>query len=176
MTSLLCGRNPTDQVGAASPFAKIVAFGYEDGPSIGIVRCVDCSEAYRFEMLATDVDGLYDQAAWDRGEELRIFALVPLSEGAFDRIVTLLSSVEEPIWPVWLPGVSRRSPELDRHIEADVSEILGTAGHPRLIVATADLLKPFVAIRDYPAEDGQAPLDWFAVLGFASGGQLVATR
>ena len=168
MSSRLCGIRVPGGLATTSPFSKIIAFGYDDGPTSGIVRCTGCAEAYRFDVLASDVDGIYDFAAWDRGEELRIFSLSRLSEGAFERAVDVLSTAEAPRWPVWVPGVYPHLPTLDRLVDTDIASILAGADRPCLIVAAAGLLQPMVAIRDHPAGGRLSDSDWFALLGFTA--------
>ena len=175
MTSKLCGKALLGRRGARSPFAKLVAFDYDDGAVSGIVCCEGCANAYQFDELARDVDGLHDRAAWDRGEELRAYSLAPLPADAFDRTVKLISSAEAPNWPVWVPGIRQSSPHLASLIENEVAAILASSEPPTLLVATAGLLQPIVAVRDYPATAGQAPVDWFALLGFAADQRLVAS-
>ena len=175
MDMLLCGRPIAAWRGTASPFAKIIALGFDDGPSTGVVLCQGCSGAYRFELIAIDVDGTFDHAAWDRGEELRVFSLAPLPEGSFDRIVAALAAIEAPRWPTWAPGVDLRAPELDRLIESDIASILHGADRPTLVVVAAGLLQPFVTIRESPEPNGRTPTDWFALFGFVADKQLVTT-
>ena len=175
MTSQLCGTAVANGFTRVSPFSKIVAFGYSDGPTTGVVRCAACSEGYRFDLLTTDVDGTYNHASWDRGDELRVYTLSPLPDGAFDRIVAMLSTAEAPKWPVWVPGVNPRVPELDRIIETEIIPILSGAGEPRLIATSGGLLQPIVAIRDHPAGDGRTTSDWFALLGFIADDRIAAT-
>lgn len=174
MTSQLCGIKVTGEFAANSPFSDVVAFGYDDGPTTGIVRCAGCADAYRFDVLAIDVDGIYDNASWDRGEELRIYSLSPLPAGTFDDIVALLSTVEPPRWPLWIPGIRAPSPDLDRLVETNVNPILAVANRPRLLVAAGGLLQPIVAIRDDPGNYERTEADWFALLGFTADHRLVA--
>src|SRR5262245_37097605 len=84
---------------------RVISLAYEDGPTSGAAESADSSTSYRFELLAIDVDGVYDHDAWDRGEELRVYSLTKLAEGSFGRIVAVLSQFEQPTWPVWVPGM-----------------------------------------------------------------------
>jgi hypothetical protein len=151
---------------AALSFARAIVLGYEDGPSTGAVQRADGSAAYRFELIATDVDGLHDRDAWDRGEELRIFALSPLPHGSFEHIVSLLSAVESPHWPVWVPGARFSSRALDRIVQDQVVPILEIAGDPQLVMAAPGLLASPVAGRELSNGSGKPQQqDWFAYLG-----------
>ena len=165
MVSTLCHR--TIAVGEASPFGKIIALTYDDGPTGGAVACRSCALAYRFERLHTDVDGVYDRAAWDIGEELHVFGLAPLPANAFDRIVTRLSEVEPPRWPVWTPGMPSTSDDLERIVERGVVPLLEEAGPWQVIVAGAGLQRPFVAVRHTDRAHVPADGEWFAWLGLA---------
>jgi hypothetical protein len=145
-----------------SLFAKLVALGYEDGPTGGAIQSTDGRGDYRFELVAIDVDGIHDYDAWDRGEELRAFALTELPSGSFERIVAVLSSAEEPTWPVWVPGVRNSSPVADELVAREVAQILLSAQGQRFVVVTTDLLgQPITAYR-IDSVEGEPPGGWFA--------------
>jgi len=163
MVSVLCNLDDSTLGGGSSPFARLLAFGYEDGPTEGVVQCAGCSMAYWFELLAIDVDGVHDRIAWERGAELRVFALSPLPAGTFKRIVDVLSAVEEPRWPAWMPTFGRTSPLVNSVVERWITPAITSAGLDRIAVVAPDLLSPIVAARPLVGEavDG----DWFALLG-----------
>ena len=148
-----------------SPFSKIIAFGYSDGATSGVVQCGICSAAYTFEMLALDVDGKYDRQAWDRGEEIRIFSLAALPAQAFARLVEPLARLEAPRWPVWVPSRDPSKAQLLAAIDQEVNAIIHAASHPRVVVAASDLLKSISVAREVTAEQLTSVQDWFAFLG-----------
>ena len=168
MAFSICNQTVTALLGDSPPFGKVIALGYHDGPTLGAVQCAGGTDAYRFELLAIDVDGVYDGAAWDRGEELRVYGLAPLPLGSFERIVRILSAIEQPRWPVWAPGMATSAAGLDRLVEREVRPLLDAAGRPTLAVAGPGLLLPVRAARALePGETDQPPQrDWFAFLGF----------
>jgi hypothetical protein len=144
-------------------FAKVIAVGYEDGPTAGAVQSIDGTTAYRFKLLATDIDGVYDLDAWDRGEELHVFSLTMLPSGSFERIVAALSQIEEPTWPVWVPGMRHPSHAIDELMAREVEPLLDEAVGESYVVATASLIGPPSAV-DHLV-DLEQPQDWFARLG-----------
>ncbi len=171
MTSLLCEHRARALPGGEPIFSKAIALDYRDGPSWGAVQCASCTAAYRFDLLAIDVDGSYDRAAWDRGEELRVFGLAILPTGGFERVVNLLSSVEHPRWPIWAPTMTGTAAELPALVETEVVPLLEAAGSTRLVVATQGLLAP---IRVSRAIDGRvndrkwSDRDWFSLVGLSA--------
>src|SRR2546430_705384 len=83
-----------------SPFSKIIALGWFDGPTSGVIQCGQCSASYKFNTVARDFSGNFDQAAWDQGEEIRILTLAPLPMQGFERLVNVLLQEKVPNWPV----------------------------------------------------------------------------
>jgi hypothetical protein len=144
-------------------FSKIIAFGYEDGPTNGVVQSADGATAYRFELLATDIDGAYDYEAWDRGEELRVYSLTMLLAGTFERIVGILSLIEKPNWPIWTPGMVHRSPTFDALFMREVDPLLHVTVGRRFVVIVHSLLAPPVEIHQLHGQKG--PDNWFTLLG-----------
>src|SRR5262245_36096829 len=145
MTPLLCGQPLDALVGGPSPFAKVIALDYDDGPTSGLVRCREDAESYRFEQVAVDIDGRVDHESWDRGEELRIFTLAPLPSEEFDRIVARLAAIEPPVWPIWWPGARDHTPEQDRLLKEDLEPHRVKSKRPVLVVAMSGLLAPIAA-------------------------------
>ena len=148
------------------PFPHVIAFGYDDGPTIGAVACAAETEHYRFELLAIDIDGHHDHQAWDRGEEVRVFGLAHLPEAAYKQIVRLLENVEPPRWPVWVPGTGGAAAPDHPAIDRAESLLQSAAAPTQIIVAGPSLTTPFVAARelDHGPMDTTAPQDWFTFL------------
>lgn len=163
-----------ERIGAPSPledlpFAKVVALDFADVLTAGVVRCASCPIAYRFETLAIDVDGAIDRAAWDRGEELRVFGLAQLPAGTFERIVDLLSPLGKPTWPIWAPGTGGHSPSIPAAIDRELTLLLNVAGPPTLVVAASGLLaRPRVTL-PAPAGSDWLRRDWGWFLGLVVG-------
>lgn len=57
-----------------SPFDRMLVTGYYDGPTDGFVECRQCARVYGFRKLA-----------WDRDQDVRIYALLPIDED-FERV------------------------------------------------------------------------------------------
>jgi hypothetical protein len=167
MGSTVCSLDVASLLGTAPPFARVVAFGYDDGPTSGVVECTGGDLAYRFDLLATDVDGTLDPAAWDRGEELRIYALAPLPPNTFGRIVAALATAQQPRWPIWLVQGGFGGGSLPASREAEVAALLDLAAPPELVIASSGLLQPVAAAGGWPADGTNGVRDWFAYLGLA---------
>ena len=121
--------------------------------------------ADRFELLATDVDGRLDPAAWDRGEELRVYALAPIPPDAFERIVDALTTAGQPRWPVWLIGDPDGREGIPSIWQEDVDAALIHAWHPELVIASPGLLQPVAAAKEWPSLGAVEMRNWFAYLG-----------
>jgi len=99
-----------------SPVVRVVALGYYDGPSEGVLQTVDRT-AYGVDRIGEEhnPDGLDD----------RTYALRSLPVGAFEEVVELVggsaAAVVVPRWPVAGPD---RQAEIDRRLDA----LLASAG------------------------------------------------
>ena len=68
-----------------SPVLKILALGYYDGPTDGLLQCEN-GLVYRFEILAWDSEA----------QDVRVFSLAPMPPTAFDRLAELFARREKP--------------------------------------------------------------------------------
>src|SRR5262245_38578653 len=107
-----------------SPFGRILCLGYYDGPTNGIVLCKTQSRAYRFELIA-----------WDSHCDNRIYALVETRPDIFDSIVEVLSALEQPRWPFWMPRAQVNSSGELRSEFDQANRILSTIVPPNVVVA-----------------------------------------
>jgi len=137
---------------AKSPFSKLIALGWYDGPTSGVLECDICSTAYRFEMLDQDPD-------WDEGLDIRIFSLSPLPTGAFAELVEVCEEFfGSPDWPIWVLIWDFGSEAEKNQAAQKIHQIQNRAMNPQLIVATRSLSKELIAARR---------VDWFALLGLS---------
>jgi hypothetical protein len=80
-----------------SPFTKIIATHYYDGPTQGFVEHVDWIEACVFQLLD-----------WDRETDLRVYEIARMAGTSFDEVVAELFEDKRPTWPIWvLQGPSK---------------------------------------------------------------------
>jgi hypothetical protein len=63
-----------------SPITQILALGYYDGPTNGLLRCGEDGRVYRFNLLDDDFE-----------QDIRIFSLAPIDSNAMARLVKALS-------------------------------------------------------------------------------------
>lgn len=84
-----------------SPFAKIIATHYYDGPTEGFLEHRVWGEACVFRLLD-----------WDRETDLRVYEIARVTDTRFESIVDELFQDRLPSWPVWvLPSSSRSQAE-----------------------------------------------------------------
>jgi hypothetical protein len=60
-TVTLCCNNTYSGRSDTSPFERLIALEYYDGPTRGVIQCRDCEQAYIFTMLEIDDEGKYDK-------------------------------------------------------------------------------------------------------------------
>src|SRR5262245_12080750 len=86
-----CCQKLPGQRNVMAPFDRIVALGFYDGPTAGVLRCGECTMEYRFETID-----------WDSGQNTRIVSLAPLRTGSLDRVIRRCPG-GLPSWPMWCP-------------------------------------------------------------------------
>jgi len=128
-----------------SPFVRLLATGYYDGPTEGLVECGTCGTTYSFHKLD-----------WDDQQDLRIFSLSPVGGRRLEDLAHA-PSAPPPRWPNWV-----LADEGSADFAANVDELRGSASPEEFIVATEDLLREFAIWR--PVGLG-VQRDWFSELG-----------
>jgi hypothetical protein len=106
----------------SSPFHKVIATRYYDGPLAGFVAHRDWPYA-----------GLFQLIDWDRETDVRVYEIARVEALSFEEVVEVLFRDRRPTWPVWvLPsGVRERG-------EALLEEHSRTA-RPIAMLTTRDL-------------------------------------
>jgi hypothetical protein len=106
-----------------SPFARIIATGFYDGPTGGLIECDSCKTVYSFGKLD-----------WDDQQDMRVFSLAPVPAVRFDVLVpsVLASDAKWPVWVLIEKGLST--------VSETVSRLQSSADPIEFVVATRDLL------------------------------------
>src|SRR4051812_4103582 len=76
-----------------SPFSRLLALGYYDGPTDGFLLDERGGQAFHFEMLDSDEE-----------DNLRIYRLAPVPAEAVRALIEALTRFEPPRVPSWVPG------------------------------------------------------------------------
>jgi hypothetical protein len=167
--STACCQNLENLRDTASPFTKIIALDWYDGPTGGILQCQNCQAVYQFDMLD-----------WDY-HQVRIFRLRSLPEESWTQIVALLEQAGfSPSWPVWF---QRKWPsEKAREItDKKIKKILGQVKPAEVVVAWLGYGEKLLATKKIPSKDlEKEPVwfdvedlsevrDWFSLLGLTRG-------
>jgi hypothetical protein len=140
-----------------SPFSKVLALDYYDGPTRGVVEVSPEKQPYRFEILAWDTENL----------NLRVFSLAQLPSDTLTRLTDAYSRFWEPRWPIWVPIWHFSNAADEEAMDQLTKELMGQASAPSWIVAATDLLgEILVARKTTPKELDQVP-DWPFFLGLA---------
>jgi hypothetical protein len=93
---------PPSYADLKSPFTKVIAVRYYDGPLEGFLDHRDWSQACVFRLLD-----------WDRVTDVRVFEIARVEDLEFEEAVGLLFRDRRPTWPVWvLPSSLRDRGEL----------------------------------------------------------------
>lgn len=78
-----------------SPFNKVIATRYYDGPMEGFLAHRDWTQACVFQLID-----------WDRETDVRVYEVARVEDLAFEDIVGLLFTGHRPTWPVWVVPAS----------------------------------------------------------------------
>jgi hypothetical protein len=95
--------SPNARRHVSSPFHKVIATRYYDGPISGFVAHRDWPHAGVFQLID-----------WDRETDVRVYELSRVEELSFEAVVERLFMDRRPTWPVWvLPsGIRERGDAL----------------------------------------------------------------
>jgi hypothetical protein len=140
-----------------SPFARVIALGYYDGPTSGLVQCAECERAYRFDLLG-----------WDEGQDVRIYGLAPLPATSFDRLVDALSRYQAPGWPVWVPLWQFPSGSDREALDGLTRQIIDAAAPTEFAIATEDIAGAILGGKAVTPEDVARIKGWFSFLDIAA--------
>ena len=80
-----------------SPVTHVLALGYYDGPTHGVLRCGGDGPVYKFDLL----EGPFSTE--DGGWDMRVFAMAPLPASAWAQLMDACQRYWPPRWPVWVP-------------------------------------------------------------------------
>lgn len=153
-TSRICCRELPSLVDAASPFARIVALGYYDGPTSGVAECEHCPESYRFDMLA-----------WDVQQDVRVYSLSALPPNSVAELVKCIPAPNPPHWPVWVPTWRFGSREKEEETQRQVARVLSRAGPVLFVIASEDLAASILRAKQATPDDLTSVTDWFSFVG-----------
>jgi hypothetical protein len=166
----LCCNNAYSGGLEPSPFERLIAIEYYDGPTKGVIQCRDCDQAYMFTMLEIDDEGKYDTASWDEGREIRIFGLSYLPASSFEDLIAVCSRYMAPKWPIWVPlHRTTHTGETLNVLESEIARVLDVTRDLSLVVATHGLLVDVIAARNISEVELVEKRDWFFFLGLAEG-------
>jgi hypothetical protein len=142
-----------------SPFTKVLALGWYDGPTNGVLECRPDGQTYKFDLLD-------EVRQWPREEEdLRVFTLAPLPRGAIQRLAEAYARYLTPHWPVWIPAWKFPTASDQQAMDALTDEVLAQAGPTEWVIATTDLLGIILLARRATPEEVARVSDWPAFLG-----------
>jgi hypothetical protein len=139
MQNHLCLRAGNDY---PSPITRILALGYYDGPTEGVLQVGDQGRIYRFTLIEEFPGG------GEEGTDLRLFGLSPLPPGALGELTTILSPYAEPKWPVWVPLWRFPSDSIRREVEERIDRVLALAGPVQWQVTASDLMGTLRTVKE----------------------------
>jgi len=123
----------------------MIALGYHDGPTTGLLQCAQCNQVYEFEEVKR----------WGDEWELFLYALAPLPLTALGDVTEVLAPYQTPKWPIWCPPWQFPSEEARACADRQVEQILEQAGSTEWVLASYDLLgEILVAQRIQKLSDG----------------------
>ena len=152
-----CCRELTHFRSNKSPFTRIIALDWYDGPRAGLLQCGGCFREFRFEVLDELIDG--------EEQDVRVFSLAPLASGSLTRFSDALAPYETARYPVWVPRWKFPTEAERSVLDRLTDQIRDGAGPPELVIATPDLSEEIMAAKAITAEDLARVTDWFSFLG-----------
>jgi hypothetical protein len=114
---------------AVSPFQRVTALDYYDGPVEGLLACAVCEREHHFRLIA-----------WDSEGESRLYALSRLPAGSLDVVEAVLDRFGPPSRPLWVPVVRFETAEEEAAAHQVVDAVLASAEPADLLVLTRGLV------------------------------------
>src|SRR5262249_43115712 len=123
-----------------SPFTKVLALGYYDGPTNGLLQSGEDGSVYKFDVV--------DDLLISNGEDCGVFTLAPVPSTSLSELTNVYSQFLVPHWPLWTPLWSFPTKEIQQSMDRVTDEVLDRAGPVAWVLATtADLLGEILAAR-----------------------------
>lgn len=149
-----------------SPFTKVLAWGYYDGPTHGVVVSEESGEVFKFDILT-----------WDTStQDLRVFSLSPLPGDALTRLTALYERFWKPLWPMWCPMWHFANESDQQEAERLSDEVRNEAGPEKWVIATTDLLGEIRVAKAITPEMITQISDWASFLGLPEHADLLPAR
>lgn len=136
---------------------QVVAFDWNDGPRQGIAAMSYPHCEVVFDLLAErfNPDGLDDC----------LFRLRELPPGSMQSVLGIISSLGEPLAPLWVPVWQFPNEEERQKADQAIDQVLTTARRTPIIVLTQDMIH-FAGV--WSAQGDLADRsDWFSSLGIS---------
>lgn len=132
------------------PFSPMIVLDYYDGPVGGFLKCRTCGAAYHFHMLD-----------WDAARLTRIFALTPISEATYQRVLAVLGAHADR--HVWIPPVLSRASEeaIEGLYQAGIQKVVDDAGKPSVAVAWSVRAEKTLTTRGIDPSAAEHLAAWF---------------
>ena len=129
-----------------SPFARLIALDFWDGPKSGVLWSDACSASIRFDFLEGDLL-----------QDVRIYSLAALPPDAFSRLTEICSaSIVAPprqSWTEWWVVWDFPSDVARKEANEAVERLLEAASAPFAVIASSSLLEGIAAAREISRED-----------------------
>jgi hypothetical protein len=116
-------------------FDETIARDWYDGVMSGWAMAARFDLAFRFDIVS-----------WGPRQGTRVYAFSLLDSKDFKRIVGLLSTKEEPNWPIWFPKSLVGESEPDSSID-EVNSSLVRAKPPEFVIASDSMFETLFAAK-----------------------------
>jgi hypothetical protein len=141
----------------ASPFTELIALGWYDGPTSGLLRAGD--RVWKFDML--------DESHNPDGLDLRVFALAPLPLSAWDQLLTAQGQYLTHEGPVSVPRWQFPDDAARQAMNRSTDIALRQAGPVEWVVAAERLMEELVVAKQATPHDLETVKDWPSFLKLA---------
>lgn len=130
--------NPQSFYSPTKPWGdpNLIATGYFDGETEGLLRCGFCDQTFQFQLLD-----------WDENQDQRIFSLARISLSAYEEAVKELTSIYGPqSQPYWVPNNPALTDAAREAVSAKLATILLDASKPEAVLLTENIEREIMAL------------------------------
>jgi hypothetical protein len=111
--------------------SRLVALDWYDGPREGFIELTNPPSSWFFRAYAA-------HSSQDDLDDL-LFLFAPLPDGVLDNVAGVLSALEGPRGPQWVPDWRFPGPAEQQAADQRISEIIASAGAPEVVIRSRSL-------------------------------------
>jgi hypothetical protein len=132
----------------------VIATGYFDGETDGVLRCGVCGQSYRFQLLD-----------WDEQQDKRLFKLIRISPSLYEAIERILRESYGDHSPrYWVPNRPSLGTLAKEAVNLEIAILLQRSTEPEAVFMTEHIEREILSLALTDSKTSIDSVDWWAAL------------